>query len=93
MAIGLEWSEEALADLHEAIDNLWIVSKAYAERFADAHDEVISNLQLFPMLGLKQDGRFATHVRDFGYRIIYEFEQGKVTIIRLENMRRLRGAR
>jgi|GEM_PF-6563264 len=91
MAFDVRFSERYLADLRAAIDNLWLVSRGAAERFAEDHDRRVETLLAFPRVGTQlPKGRYAVPVGTTGYRIFYRVDGERLTLLRLQNVRRRR---
>ena len=91
MAHEIQFSDQSIADLEDAINNLWLVSQGAAERFNDDHDRCVQDLMSFANLGRSERaGRRSLPVGRSGYRIVYRVENDTVVVLRLRNVRRPR---
>ena len=85
----IEYSDRAHADLENAIDNLWLVSREAAGRFAEEHDACMASLMAFPRLGSPgPGGHRSLLIGSSGYRLYNEIRGDTIRILALENVRR-----
>ena len=89
MRPAIEFTDEASAELADAIEGLWRLSPAAAKRFADDYDGRVAQILRFPKSGRRESpNQYSMLVRRFGYRIVYQFAENRVLITGLRNMRR-----
>jgi plasmid stabilization system protein ParE len=91
MASAIHFSSRYLRDLDAALDNFRLVSARAAEEFAEEHDRKVALIAESPRIGpVRPGGRRSTPIGTSGYRIIFRAGAATVTLVRLENVRRLR---
>jgi plasmid stabilization system protein ParE len=89
MASETQFSNDYLRELEAAVDNLLLVSRRAAERFAEEHDRRVAELMDMPRMGTREaEGRYSAPIGKSGYRMVYQVAGDVVRLIGLTNARR-----
>ena len=82
MRSDVRFADGYLDDLDAVIDNLWLVSSAAVDRFAEAHDTCVQRILAVPRIGEREKGsRYSLPVAKTGYRIVYRVESEVVVFV------------
>lgn len=90
MASEIQFSNDYLRELEEAVDNLLLVSRRAAERFANELDRRVADLMVLARIGTREaEGRYSVPIGKSGYRMVYQVAGEVVRLIGLTNARRV----